>query len=198
MLKTGVSASAAAPTRRSVRPSLAGQTIAKRLAVRRRSAAPLRAAAVLSGRGEPLRDFHRKIRRSEGLIARRAIRRAMQPETAGGSAPPFLAFCPSDLPVKNLDLTDWPGTPRKLLRFRLRFGSQRRAVSTDVYGHASDLNSGTHPSPSWPLRIRAGAAWHALRPTPSARPGSSCFLPDRRARRPTVRGARKRAPSSSY
>jgi hypothetical protein len=34
-------------------------------------------------------------------MARRAIRRATPPPTAGGSAyPHFLAFCPSDLPVR--------------------------------------------------------------------------------------------------
>jgi hypothetical protein len=36
-------------------------------------------------------------------MARRAIRRATPHPAAGGSAPTkFLAFCPSDLPVKNL------------------------------------------------------------------------------------------------
>jgi hypothetical protein len=38
-----------------------------------------------------LRDSHRKIRRTEGQIARRAVRRATQQQTGGGSAPPHLS-----------------------------------------------------------------------------------------------------------
>jgi hypothetical protein len=46
---------------------------------------------------------------SEGLMARRAIRRATEPpDRLRQRVPPLLAFCPSDLPVKNLDRTRWP------------------------------------------------------------------------------------------
>ena len=58
----------------------------------------------------PYEIFHRKDKRSEVLVdRRRAIRRATPNQTAGGSAkPPSLAFCPSELPVKNLDRTSGP------------------------------------------------------------------------------------------
>jgi hypothetical protein len=51
---------------------------------------------------------------SEGLMARRAIRRATEPpDCRRQRVPPLLAFClaffPSDLPVKNLERAEWPG-----------------------------------------------------------------------------------------
>jgi hypothetical protein len=45
----------------------------------------------------PCEIFHRKVRRSEGLIARRAT---AHPTRWRQREPPSLAFCPSDLPVK--------------------------------------------------------------------------------------------------
>ena len=42
-------------------------------------------------------------------MARRAMRHATQHQTDGGRATPqSLAFCPSDLPVKNLERARWP------------------------------------------------------------------------------------------
>jgi hypothetical protein len=53
----------------------------------------------LTAGGEALRDFSQEGQKI--LIARRAIRRATQHQTRWRQRePPFLAFCPSDLPVK--------------------------------------------------------------------------------------------------
>ena len=67
-----------------------------------------RAAFVQWPRVEPS-EIHRKVRRSEGLIARRAFRAQHSPTRRRQRAPPSLAFCPSDFPVKNLARARWPG-----------------------------------------------------------------------------------------
>jgi hypothetical protein len=59
-------------------------------------------------------------------MARRAIRRATPHQTRWRQrAPPFLAFCPSDLSCEKISIArSGLDTPKQLLQLWLHFGSQ--------------------------------------------------------------------------
>jgi hypothetical protein len=110
-----------------------------------------RAASILIARGRALRDFSQEDQKDRRLDG--SPRHSARNAAAGRRRqrePPTLAFCPSDLPVKISIARGVPKPPRKLLRFRLRFGSQKmcgidRRARARLRARASDPNLGTRP-----------------------------------------------------
>ena len=91
----------------------------------------------------------RKIRRSEGLIARRAIRRATQHRTCWRQrGPQVLAFCPSDLPVK---ITKVLGTSQQ------QASSPKRSLGSALRRHGSFCKQAAARQPRM-MRLRAALA----------------------------------------